>query len=170
MIPWPRHNPSKTPSSPSMPFYYCQSFQSFLWMPISGGLLPNSYSPNQLYPQQSTNSTPCSNLHKSRARKCRNGCPPSSLANKENINKQDKTRQDKTFSFYVHFFFLQIFELMAWWKACMQWSTLHPLIALSRVKLAYSESHTPDNADLTFNMDSFKVGIDTCAFITMSSN
>ena len=39
-----------------------------------------------------------------------------------------------------------------------------------RVKLAYSASHTPDAPDLAFDMDSFKVGIDTCASATMSGN
>ena len=55
-------------------------------------------------------------------------------------------------------------------KACMQQSTLYPLNAQLREKLAYSVSHTPDAPDLAFDKVSFKVGIDTCASATMSHN
>ena len=36
--------------------------------------------------------------------------------------------------------------------------------------MAYSASHTPDTRDITFDTDSFKVGIDTCTSATMFGN
>ena len=52
----------------------------------------------------------------------------------------------------------------------MQRSSVYPLDAQSRVKMAYSASHILDARDIAFNMDSFKVGINNCASTTMSQN
>ena len=86
------------------------------------------------------------------------------------MGKQRKDKETRQDIFLMHeLLFLWIFKLMACCEACMQRSILHPLDAQSRLKLAYSASHTPDAPDVAFSMESFKVGIDTCASATMSA-
>ena len=99
-------------------------------------------------------------------------------------SKQEQGKQTKALLTLLYLLFLWLLKFLAWCEVCLQccsWRqalelsrvsslVIHTFAILSKAATTYSACTILEYTEVTFNTNSFKVGVNTCASATMSGN